>query len=441
MDLDLTPLTRFPQLRKLWINGYPEQKLEIVFNQQDNETSLPLEHLHLNIKLRLMYLDRFYEDPAGIRQFLSVLKRLQTIHLANVMDPNFRLNTFFDGITNTGSLQAIALRYFQSTLINISIRRQLNITDVFPVYFSQSVRYLDLSRNDLEAITGSFIVSFPRLKYLDVSYNKFTFIDKSVQGITIISMALFHPSVQVIVAGNQGNNDLSARKNLVKRTRRELWKQIFRGDGLKQRHKTNCTSHFGLFINHTQYCQIINCLLAEDGDFVPCKYLPKLVFNFTNSFPVVIPTAPNLKQLQVENFVHNSYPNDFVEKNMSTQFHTNIQSIDISGNDGYIAQFDYITPRTYGFENLKEFKMTNIQLLNRPYFDIRTLSVFPGLKRLYLSSNSLFIPADFRLCHMFPNITVLDISNCKLQQLPRHFFDDCKHLRLLNVSTNQMTSI
>ena len=46
-----------------------------------------------------------------------------------------------------------------------------------------------------------------------------------------------------------------------------------------------------------------------------------------------------------------------------------------------------------------------------------------------------------RLCHMFPNITVLDISSCKLQQLPQHFLDDCKHLQLLNVSANQMTSI
>ena len=168
-------------------------------------TSLPIEHLHLNIKLRLVHQDWFYENPAGIRQFLSALKRLQTVQLASVMDPDFWLKSFFHSIANTESLRAIALRYFQSTLINISIRRQLNITDVFPVYFSQSVRYLDLSRNDLEAITGSFIVSFPRLKYLDVSYNKFTFIDKSVQGITIISMALFHPSVQVIVAGNQGN--------------------------------------------------------------------------------------------------------------------------------------------------------------------------------------------------------------------------------------------
>ena len=42
---------------------------------------------------------------------------------------------------------------------------------------------------------------------------------------------------------------------------------------------------------------------------------------------------------------------------------------------------------------------------------------------------------------MFPNITVLDISNCKLKQLSRHFLDDCKHLQLLNVSANQMTSI
>ena len=412
-----------------------------MFNQQDNVTSLPIEHLHLNIKLRLVHQDWFYENPAGIRQFLSALKRLQTVQLASVMDPDFWLKAFFHGIANTESLRAIALRYFQSTLINFSIRRQLNITDVFPAYFAQSVRYLDLSRNDLETITGNFIVSFPQLKYLDVSYNRFVLVGKTIKGITVTSLLLFHPNIQVIVGGYQGSDDLKARKNLAHRTKRGLIQEIFRGDGLNPQKQSNCTRHFGLFISHTQYCEIINCVLAEDGDFVPCKYLHKLVFNFTNNFPIVVSTAPNLKQVKLGYSFHNPYPSNLLERRFSVQVKTHVLSIDISGNNGYIARYDYATPDMYGLDGVKEFIMTNIQLLNRPYFDITTLSMLPGLERLYLSSNSLFIPADFRLCHMFPNITVLDISNCKLQQLPQHFLNGCIHIRLLNVSANQMTSI
>ena len=81
------------------------------------------------------------------------------------MDPAFHLSTFYHAIANRKSLEAITLRYFQSSRRTPGTMQELNLTDVFPAYFTQSVRYLDLSRNDFEAVTGNFIQSFTKLKY------------------------------------------------------------------------------------------------------------------------------------------------------------------------------------------------------------------------------------------------------------------------------------
>ena len=439
-DLDLTSLTRFPRLKELWINGYPEQRLEIVFNKHENMTSLPLEHLHLHIKLRFRYVeDDFYFKPNGVRGFLEMLHKLKTIDLRNTVDPKFLLKTFFHAIANQESLKVITLQYLQSMQLNYKLQRQLNLTEVFPAYFAKSVRYLDLSRNDFETLAGNLILGFTSLKYLDVSYNKLAGGNPVYH--QFVSCFFFHPYIQVIVLENQGKDTLGERTSYyqVQRQRRDVRLQL--NEYLGPQNYSNCLRHWNIFMSHTKLCQTINCILNETDDFVPCEYLPKPALNFTNTIPIIIPTAPNLQQLKMGSFLQNQYPGSYLSEKTSVEFATNLRSVDVSDNSYIIAFLDYQTVDVYGFERLEEFKMANIQLLNREYYNISDLSMFPGLKRLYLNSNSLFIPADFRLCHMFPNITVLDISNCKLQQLPQHFLDGCKHLQLLNVSANQMTSI
>ena len=153
-------------------------------------TSLPIEHLHLNMKLHLMYHKDFVRNSA----FLQMLTNVKTIDLRNVMEPKFLQRQFFHAIANRGSVEIISLRYLQSMQLNFGTWRQFNITDVFPAYFNQSVRYLDLSRNDIESISGNFIVKFPKLKYLDVSYNKLTIANEAFT--SSISLLLFHPHEQ-----------------------------------------------------------------------------------------------------------------------------------------------------------------------------------------------------------------------------------------------------
>ena len=314
------------------------------------------------------------------------------------MEPESLLEQLFHGIANHESPESIAIRYLQSMQLNFGTRRQFNITDVFPAYFNQSVRYLDLSRNDIESITGNFILMFPKLKYLDISYNKLTLANKAFT--SGASLLLFHPSIQVIVEENQGKDDFHRRVSLgnPRRKARDIPNDPFGDNDIFVYKKLkNCS--IKPFMSLAEYCQTVNCVLSGRGDFVPCKYVPLPTWNWTNTLPIIVRLAPKLQQLRVANLWHNTYPKIFLDRTASFQVNTNLKSVDLTGSNDFVGQFDYHTPDVHGVEGLEEFKMANVQLFNRPHYDMSELSMLSGLKRLYLSSNSLFIPADFRLCH------------------------------------------
>ena len=434
--VDLTPIENFRQLKELWIFGYPTQRLTLTYSNRSDETSLPIEHLHLHMKLALYSETEF--DPSQI--FLQKLTRLKTIDIKYPLDPRFTINRFLQLMGNPTPLDIISLRYLQSQQRNMELVRTLNLTSTFPAHYAKSVRYLDLSHNSYEAVAGGFIQMFPQLKFLDLSHNN---LGININSLVSIYIALaFHPNLQVLSLERQfqiDNSDIHGDFN--SRSKRNLPRPIDTHTNMQR-----CLRKIPIneiLTKHESFCSFMNCVLEVISESIPCQYVsqPQIDANCFRS--AVLPVAPNLKQIRIAHLTDFSFPSTFLSTKTKYCVGNNVfKSLDISSNDAIVASFVADTVLNIdGFSSVEEIKLTDIHLVNDRQLDARIFQTITSMRRLYLSSNSLFIPSDFRLCHMFPNITVLDISNCKLQQLPQHFLDGCKHLQLLNVSANQMISI
>ena len=112
VHLDLTSLSRFPRLNEVWITGYPEQRVTIGFNRSERMTPLPIQHLHMYMKLWLPGFDEFYSQSNGIRNFLGALHNLKSIDLRNLQQPRFLLGMFYHGIANHESVPKKRNKFF-----------------------------------------------------------------------------------------------------------------------------------------------------------------------------------------------------------------------------------------------------------------------------------------------------------------------------------------
>ena len=151
--LNLTPLQRFTDLEQLWIQGHNEQRLIIEYRPLPNVTSLPIKHMHLNMRL-IAEKDSHYGNQAF--RFMTYLKQLKTFDISDVFYPRTDFKRMLSSIGNHDSLEIISLRRLQAKTYGYLTDAMLNVTSFFPAYFSKSVTYLDLSHNEFEAISGKF---------------------------------------------------------------------------------------------------------------------------------------------------------------------------------------------------------------------------------------------------------------------------------------------
>ena len=256
-------------------------------------------------------------------------------------------------------------------------------------------------------------------------------------------MVLFHKSIQVLSLEYQFQLDDACTEDISERSRQK--RDIFGDDRLANGDASACFEGNPidptLIFDDTKRCELVNCLFEILNDNVPCDYL-QVTPAFTCYPIVILPMAPMLTQINVGHFTQRVVPASPLDVQLRPCVGLNsLRSLDISGDAMFVAEFDQFIPDIQGFDQLEELKLNDVPLLNRPCIDMTGIAMFHGLKRLYLGGTKVCIPSDLRLCQMFPNITVLDISNSKLKYLPHHFLDGCKHLQLLNVSANQMTSI
>ena len=166
--LDLTPLARFKVLRNLWIAGFTNQKIAVTVNNS-RVTSLPIEHLHLDLNLASDSL----EEQLEFSSFTETMTQLKTFDAQNTMSKfsGFNISQWMSFVGEKQSLEAVSFRYMQSNFRVSSITRTLNIGKTFPSQATKKVRYLDLSHNSYETVAGGFVKTFPVLKYLDLSHN------------------------------------------------------------------------------------------------------------------------------------------------------------------------------------------------------------------------------------------------------------------------------
>ena len=436
--LDLTPLARFKVLRNLWIAGFTNQKIAVTVNNS-RVTSLPIEHLHLDLNLASDSL----EEQSEFSSFTETMTQLKTFDAQNTMSKfsGFNISQWMSFVGEKQSLEAVSFRYMQSNFRVSSITRTLNIGKTFPSQATKKVRYLDLSHNSYETVAGGFVKTFPVLKYLDLSHNNLIYYYGAIT--SLYPMVLFHPSIQVIVVDQQFKNNNKAHSNNGIYHAERLRRSSFLSGIKFECFLASQTTINDMFSNQEKLCSFLNCNYYHDIDEeIPCEDIPPISTDTGCFESLVIPVAPQLRQLSARAFTPLSDPREFMADTVTFCLDSSsLQSLDLSENDIMLTSFRHDLPRIRGLDTMQEFRLTNMGLHNGRVINVTELDAFPGLKRLYLSSNSLFIPVDFKLCHMFPYITVLEISNCKLQQLPQYFLDDCKYLEQLNISDNHMTSI
>ena len=99
VDVDLSSLTRFTDLKKLWAVGYTSQRYVLTFNGTRSVTSLPIEHLHIYM--------RHGVSLNVTTAFTQLLVNLQTVDIMNYVF--FEETIFLSPALNYAELQQFQL--------------------------------------------------------------------------------------------------------------------------------------------------------------------------------------------------------------------------------------------------------------------------------------------------------------------------------------------
>ena len=332
-----------------------------------------------------------------------------------------------------------------------AVSKTVNFTKVkYPQVFCE---YLDLSHNDLTSLTGNISAAFPRLKILDLSYNKLSFIFASFQRISSI-YCIFSDFVQkatqleIIQLGNQLFHyhfyaDLLVHKEIIP----VAFKRLSSPDN--QCIKLVYYEDFE-FVSHPEvYCysnatelnkRIRTEFLFTDSDiFKQIEHCPQDLIYF-------IPIASNLKRINIgnslETYIDVINYNIFQADNLWPSFcfyKNNIESIQISGKTlPDLTGFDP-SLRKPAFGNLKELTVREAG----PQADIAILMQFfaPHIQRLDLRNGDILFDTEIKLCDVTTELEYLDLSQTNAVNLNLDYLQGCKNLMFLNLSFTSLVSI
>lgn len=210
--INLSALAYLPQLQELWIlpdssatDVMKDFKSAVYFtNTNIQERHLTeLKQLHFEIPLSFNDIDGISWRP-HFRNLLRECNQLQVLSMAGTyMLLDFKdINSVFNG-TNLSSLRALSL----SAILKFEHSYfYLNMSEIFELYQTGNLEYLDISKKYIYTIYGSVLAILPKLKIIDLSYNMLSSIDDVTVWIELFAM---HPSMEIVYADGQNRNPMN----------------------------------------------------------------------------------------------------------------------------------------------------------------------------------------------------------------------------------------
>ena len=237
-------------------------KIKLHFDKYRNISRLALSHLHIHV--RTIYFD-------GLDSFLPLLNNLTLFDLRH--SPNIQsvrsLNEIFRSLRKN-PLCFVALIKVQQLFLSGIYYPQWNLSHILSGNLSNGIKYLDISRNDIQTIDTNFVINFPELTVLDISYNMLSTTVDYKEPIRILAWMLqiltVHPSIHVLDTSRQYFNPNSGKgiDNDLKTGSKQLLGREKRSTNTFGSYFETCiwTNLNDLITNRTLFANAFNCIMG-----------------------------------------------------------------------------------------------------------------------------------------------------------------------------------
>ena len=404
-------------------HGYQQIVNHLMFTPQTFENLTKIKELHVNILTNnndLGNITRFAED-------LKLLDLTYTRNLNKFVIQNILISSRFS------TLKTLSLKSFQMPGVS-GFSDALNVSESFGK--SDSLQYLDLSRNMIGVIQPSIITMFPNLTFLDVSQNTLV----SEYNNPFLLETIMHPSLEILNLGHQGEGYVTYNSEMPNSYHiHTLYHQHTRTQYAFQCINNNANGNVSfLFINSSVFCAVVRCFMGQHSSYwsqIPCKVYGKIedYIDFSCPYFIKLPVVKKLKVLRADflNWINLPSPVMAYKFCFGT---TPLQNCDFSNNNYWIHSSLYYgllqqLSLTSAFKNMNTLDLSYNSLISVPN------GTLPKLEILNLASNNIQFSNE-SLCKRYPNLKNLSIAQNKLSYIFTDIFRGCKYLEHIDLSGN-----